>query len=93
MEQSSSKAHKLNMINRKLLNITGVNDVIAFDMNEVLLETAQGMLLIKGKDLKVDKIQLETGDVDVNGQVDSLTYSEVSSYAKKGKSIIQRMFK
>lgn len=93
MEQVSNKSHKLTMVNRKGLTLTGINDVISFDMNEVLLESSQGMLLIKGKDLKVEKVQLEHGEVDVEGEVESLTYSEISSYAKKGQSLLKRMFK
>lgn len=93
MEQASNKSHKLTMVNRKGLNLTGINDVISFDMNEVLLESSQGMLLIKGNDLKVGRVQLELGEVDVDGVVESLIYSEVSSYAKKGQSLLKRMFR
>lgn len=93
MEQTLNKSHRLEMINRKNLSLTGINDVISFDMNEVLLESTQGMLLIKGNDLKVSRIQLENGEADVEGEVESLVYSEVSSYAKKGQSLLKRMFK
>lgn len=92
MEQTINKSHRLEMVNRKTLNLTGINDVISFDMNEVLLESTQGMLLVKGKDLKVSRIELENGQADVEGEVESLTYSEVSSYAKKGQSLLKRMF-
>ena len=43
-----SKAHKLMMLNRKSMEITGVEDVISFDTKEVLLETTMGILTIKG---------------------------------------------
>ena len=69
-----------------------MTDVIAFDMNEVLLETELGMLMIKGKDLHVNKLNLEKGEVDIDGTIDSLTYSEVSDYSKKGESLIKRLF-
>lgn len=92
MEQAIGKSHKLSMVNRKGLGLTGVTDVISFDMNEVLLESTQGMLTIKGEDLKVSRVQLEKGEVDVEGTVDSIAYSEISSYAKKGQSLLKRMF-
>lgn len=92
MEQAIGKSHKLSMVNRKGLGLTGVTDVISFDMNEVLLESTQGMLTIKGEDLKVSRVQLENGEVDVEGTVDSIAYSEISSYAKKGQSLLKRMF-
>lgn len=93
MEQVTNKSHKLSMVNRKGLNLTGITDVISFDMNEVLLESTQGMITIKGNDLKVSRVQLENGEVDVEGTVDSLAYSEISSYAKKGQSLLKRMFR
>ena len=94
MEQNTiSKSHKLTLDNRKRTALTGIKDVVAFDVNQVLLESSMGMILIKGADLKVTRLSLEKGEVDVDGHVDSLTYSEVKAYGEKGKSIIQRMFK
>lgn len=91
-ERVSSGSHKLSVNNRKGGSMTGVTDVIAFDMNEVLLETELGMLMIKGKDLHVNKLNLEKGEVDIDGTIDSLTYSEVSDYSKKGESLFKRLF-
>ncbi|MBP3542632.1 MAG: sporulation protein YabP [Lachnospiraceae bacterium] len=92
-ERVASGSHKLIVNNRKGAALTGVTDVIAFDMNEVLLETELGMLMIKGKDLHVNKLNLEKGEVDIDGTIDSLTYSEVSDYSKKGESILGRLFR
>ena len=50
------------------------------------------MLMIKGKDLHVNKLNLEKGEVDIDGTIDSLTYSEVSDYSKKGESLFKRLF-
>jgi len=86
------KTHKLSMANRKNLTLTGVKDVRSFDMSQVWLETVDGVLLIKGKELKVGKLDIETGEVDVDGTVDSLTYSDSFDVAKTGKSIIKRLF-
>lgn len=85
--------HKILLDNRKKSNITGVVDVISFDLKEVLLETTNGMMAIKGQDLKVTRLSVEKGEVDIIGQIDSIIYSEVSSYAKKTESFITRMFK
>lgn len=85
--------HKLILNQRKTAQITGVKDVISFDMNEVLLETDMGMLQIKGKDLHVNRLNVERGEVDIEGIVDSLAYSEVSDFAKKGESLVKRLFR
>ncbi len=92
-EKQYSKAHKLILSNRRTGTVTGVSDVISFDISEVLLETEQGMLMIKGADLHVNRLTLEKGEIDIEGRIDSLAYSEVSSYQKQGESLIGRLFK
>ncbi len=84
--------HKLTLVNRGALSINGVVDVISFDLNEVLLETEAGMLTIKGQDLHVNHLTLEKGEVEISGNVDSLLYSEVSSYGQKAESFFGRLF-
>lgn len=92
-EKQYSKAHKLILSNRRTGTITGVSDVISFDITEILLETEQGMLMIKGADLHVNRLTLEKGEVDIEGRIDSLAYSDVTSYQKQGESLIGRLFK
>ncbi len=92
-EKQYSKAHKLMLSNRRTGTITGVSDVISFDITEVLLETEQGMLMIKGADLHVNRLTLEKGEIDIEGRIDSLAYSDVTSYQKQGESLIGRLFK
>lgn len=87
------KAHKLVVNNRKTSMMTGVIDVLAFDLNEILLETEQGMLMIKGEDLHVNRLSLEKGEVDVTGRIDSVAYSEVQQSVKKGENFFVKLFK
>lgn len=92
-EKQYQKTHRLSVTNRGKLQMTGVKDVISFDMDEVLLETEQGILLIRGRDLKVNRLTLEKEEVDMDGTVDTLVYSETSSYKQKGKSLFKRLIK
>ena len=92
-EKQYSKAHKLILSNRRTGTITGVADVISFDITEVLSETEQGMLMIKGADLHVNRLTLEKGEIDIEGRIDSLAYSEVTSFQKQSESLIGRLFK
>ena len=85
--------HQLDISMRQTGKITGVTEVIAFDSNQILLETSEGMLTIHGSDLHVSRLHIEAGEVDVDGKVDSLIYSENGSYRKKQKgSLLKRMF-
>ncbi|MEI3520193.1 MAG: sporulation protein YabP [Anaerosacchariphilus sp.] len=86
-EKQYAKAHKLLLSNRRTGTISGVTDVISFDIAEILLETEQGMLTIKGADLHVNRLTLEKGEVDIEGRIDSMAYSEVTDFHKAGASI------
>ena len=89
----NKRAHKLMLTNRRTCTISGVNDVLSFDVNEILLETEQGMLMIKGNELHVSRLSLDKGEVDIDGRIDSLTYSETAGYGAKGESLLARLFK
>ena len=87
------RTHKLTLSNRKNISVSGVVDVLSFDVNEVLLETDQGMLMVKGTDLHVSRLTLEKGEVDVDGRIDSLTYSDGGGSSSGKESFFSRMFR
>ena len=91
-EKITSKSHKLMLNNRRNGSFTGILDVLSFDLSEILLETELGMLHIKGKDLHVNRLDLEKGEVDIDGQIDALNYSQVPGIGKKG-SMLGKLFK
>lgn len=93
VRNTTSKSQRITLNNRGSGIITGVNAVISFDPNEILLETEQGMLLIKGNELNVTKLTLEKGEVEIDGRVDSFTYSDVRSGMKDDNSLFNRLFK
>ena len=64
-ERQLTGNHKLLMNNRNTMSVTGVLDVISFDVKEILLETTEGMLTIRGKDLHINRLSVEKGDVEV----------------------------
>jgi sporulation protein YabP len=78
---------------RSNIIITGVLDVVSFDLKEITLETVCGAMNIKGNDLKVKSVKLEEGEVEAHGSVDRVSYSEMTSFKSKGKSVVKRMFR
>ena len=93
-ERQVQKAHKVVLNNRRSGTVTGVLDVLSFDINEILLETEQGMLMVKGSDLHVNRLTLEKGEVDLSGKIDSIQYSDVSKgKGSQGESLLGRLFK
>lgn len=92
MEQVE-RSHTLNLCDRSSGSITGVVDVISFDPVTILLETTLGMLTIKGQELHVSRLCLEKGEVDLEGKIQLLQYTENGEYAKHKKgSLVKRLF-
>lgn len=92
-EKQIQKPHKLVVNNRKTSMVTGVLDVLSFDLNEVLLETEQGMMMVKGKDLHVNRLSLEKGEVDLAGHIDSIAYSDIRNNSGQNENFFMKLFK
>ena len=84
------RAHRLTMEGRRCAAITGVSDVLSFDVGEVVLQTEDGLLMIKGEELHVSRLTLE---VDLDGKIDSLTSTgSQGKKADRNGSRFKRMF-
>ena len=92
-ERTVQKNHKLVINNRKTSLVTGVIDVLSFDLNEILLETEQGMMMVKGTDLHVNRLSVEKGEVDLAGNIDSVAYSDVQGHAKQQDNLLSKLFR
>ena len=71
-EKQSAGVHRVLLENRKKAVITGVQEIHSFNENEVLLLSEAGKILLKGEQLHVRNLNLEKGDAEVEGRVDSL---------------------
>ncbi len=88
----SNPYHNVIMKDRKVLEVSGVKQIDSFDASEFLMETAQGWMVIQGKDLILDKLDTERGDVSIRGLIESLSY--VAGNKNGGKeSVISKLFK
>lgn len=58
---SSGRLHRLVLSDRHTGSVTGVNDVVSFDENEIVLDTDMGLLTVRGKELHVKRLTLERG--------------------------------
>ena len=65
------RSHRLNMEDRKRLEMTGISDVISFDLNKILLETDYGVVTVKGDNLHVNRLSVEKGEHDIDGSIQS----------------------
>ena len=92
VEQGKTKRQEIKMLNRKLLEITGVLNVESFDSEEFLLETECGYLVINGKNLHIKNLNLEQGLVAIEGFVNAMSYLD-SKAQDKTKGFLGKLFK
>ena len=92
-ERQASGQHKIILTNRGTCALNGISDILSFDVNEILLETGMGMLMIKGNDLHVNRLTLEKSEADISGQIDSLQYSDMTKSGRQSESLFGRLFK
>lgn len=90
---NNNTVQNLLLENREKLTISGVLDVLSFDDQIVILETELGLLTVKGENLRINKLSLDTADVIVDGEIYNLGYSEKNLEKKSGGGILGRIFK
>ena len=70
------EAHRLELVGREKLIISGVEDVERFDEMEIVMSTAAGILIVSGSGLHIGKLSLDGGELHVDGRIDSVTYED-----------------
>lgn len=88
----SNVVQNLVLENRGKLSISGVLDVLSFDDQIVIVETELGLLTIKGEDLRINKLSIDTSEVVVEGDIYNMGYSEKEMDKKTG-SLLGKIFK
>jgi sporulation protein YabP len=68
---------------RKQLEVNGIIDVVRFDDLAVVLQTVCGELTVEGSGLKMSVLDTDKGIVSLDGQVDSIYYSDDIKETKK----------
>ena len=71
--------HNLIMENRNRLTVSGVSDVDSFDEQTVVIFTQMGELTVRGSDLHVDQLSLDTGELRITGRIDCMEYDDNST--------------
>jgi sporulation protein YabP len=84
--------HKIVIKDRRLLTVSGVKKVKSFDPKEITLDTTKGRVTIKGRDLGVNNLNLEQSELEIEGQIDMLTYA-ASGSGESSKGVWEKIFK
>jgi len=70
------KVHNIILEDRRALTVTGVSDVDSFDEEAVVLFTELGELTVRGFAMHMNKLSVETGEVTIEGDIESLSYRD-----------------
>lgn len=74
--KGEEKEQNISLTNRERLVITGVTDTDKFDESRVLLYTVRGELLVKGRELHVSGLSLDTGEMVIEGEISAVIYGD-----------------
>jgi len=86
--------HALVLLDRKTLEISGVENVNTFDEEEIILETVMGYLYVLGEQLHVSMLNLDQGKVVVEGNIINIEYKrEGKDIKSRGRNILSRLLK
>lgn len=86
------KVQNLILESRERLSITGVIDVESFNDECIIVDTELGVLAIRGEDLHISKLNLDSSELNVEGDIISLEYSDTEGSRGKG-GFFGRLFK
>ena len=89
-ERNRERPHTIILEGREKLSISGVTDVQRFDEEQVLLETACGILSVRGEGLHVERLQLDSGELIIEGAVAAVEYDD--NAAPRSGGLFQRLF-
>lgn len=93
MEERKGSRHKLVLEERENAVIVGISDVVSFDEEEIVAETDIGVLIVKGENLHVSRLNIEKGELDIDGYITSISYEDENSFTKDKGSFFGKIFK
>lgn len=93
MEEKSNKKHSLSLVEREKMILSGVKEVFSFDEQLIELETSRGYLDIRGENLHIIKMNIDEGDIAIEGVVSEMIYHDNLGMGKKKGSVISKLFK
>ena len=76
MSEMTAGTHRVEIVGREKLTVSGVQDVERFDESGIVMSTAAGALIVTGAELHIGKLSLDGGELHVDGKIDSVSYED-----------------
>lgn len=83
-EANQTSKNELILTGRQALALDGVLDILAFDTDFALISTELGVLTVEGEGLHIEKTDVGSGQLKLNGRLDALIYTDDQPSRKKG---------
>jgi len=96
LEEKKNVRHRSQSVlleNREKMSVSGVEHVSSFNETAIELVSVQGNMIIKGEGLDIKKLNLDDGNISIEGFITSITYTEKEDITAKGKGFLGKMFK
>lgn len=91
LKNRGENVHNIILENRRKASISGVEEVDSFDETEMIIQTNMGTVSLRGENLHINKFNVDTGELVIEGDVDELIYHDESGYGKKS-GLFSKMF-
>lgn len=82
--------HQLTLIDREEMTVEGVLSLGSADEIEIVMDTEMGSLVVKGENLNIQQLNLDKGNIVVEGIIKSLVYDDEP---KQKKGLLNRLLK
>lgn len=93
LNQRTAKKHNITINNREDIKMSGILDVLSFDEELVICQSDIGVLVLKGAELHVKKLDLDNGVLELTGYIMGLQYEQDHVLSKNKPSIFSKIFK
>ena len=86
-ESAAKRQSNLTLEGRKHLTVSGVEEVMGFDEQEITMRTGDGDLVDRGEEMRISKLSVDGGDVHVHGRISELHYEEPAAERRPWKRL------
>lgn len=90
-KRGGENEHMLTMSGRSRLCVTGVEDVDSFDDDSVTAYTSEGVMTVRGADFKINRLNVDSGELELEGEIDSIEYTD--GHGKDSGGFFSKLFK
>ena len=85
--------HNIVLENREKMSVSGVSDVDTFDENKIVLFIPDDTIIIEGEDLHIQKLDVSSGELTIEGEIYSFCYTGSSGNGKSSKGFFKKMLR